>query len=67
MGAVSAFTTGNYHCKSLMADVIKYPVSVLRGIQFETIFSALKCDSWVQLEVCGNFGSTIFCFITNPN
>ena len=37
MGAVSAFTTGNYHCKPLMTDVI-----VIQGINVSCVCSVQR-------------------------
>ena len=35
MGAVSAFTTGNYHCNPLMADVIVIHIKHISAVKLD--------------------------------
>ena len=54
MGAVSAFTTGNYHCKPLMTDVI-----VIHQVNLEVRLKIYK-NRDVHLAQIADFGTSVF-------
>ena len=64
MGAVSAFTTGNYHCKPLMTDVIvihKNKNKVKKSLHFSQGLWPTKINNLISLKAGGSLDQKLNC------